>query len=421
MSDYLQRLLSRHFGQGSAVVPNANRYFSRGAEMAAETAPAGFAELAEATVADTPTEKSVAAQPPVEEAPYPTVPERPPQAEPMRRDEAAPPHTERSPIRREEGLPARPEDAVARRPAGGSALPPAAATETTGATPARALRGEPARPATAMTGTQPSPETGKPPAMLRASPPSEPSRQRTAPVPRTTPAMPATRTTPATPTTPTTPAMREASGKPYVRAGSDPLLPSAKSPTQRSEGAMASTETMTVQSVEAAASPRVSAAPGALTMSGRLKPRRESQVADRRDAMPRPAAVASAFGAAVAAMHSAQAQHDALPGEASAYLVPQPTAVAPGAPFATRRGSDDVLQADAGNAVSDTPIVPLAPPPAPGEAAGAPAAPEITVTIGTVELHAAPLAPPPAPAAAAPRGPRLSLDEYLQRRGRRRE
>jgi hypothetical protein len=80
------------------------------------------------------------------------------------------------------------------------------------------------------------------------------------------------------------------------------------------------------------------------------------------------------------------------------------------------RESDGALQADAGSAVSNTLIRPLAPLPAASQAV-APAAPEITVSIGTVELHAAPIAPPPAAAVPARRGPRLSLDEYLERRG----
>lgn len=82
-----------------------------------------------------------------------------------------------------------------------------------------------------------------------------------------------------------------------------------------------------------------------------------------------------------------------------------------------RRGSNGAFQADAVSAMRETPIIPVAPAAAAGQR-GAPAPPEITVTIGAVELQAAPLAPAPAPAVPARREPRLSLDEYLQRRAK---
>jgi len=385
MSDYLQRLLSRHFGPGASVLPNANRYFSRGAEVAAETSPAGLTEPAPASVAD-----ALAEERSGEGVSYPALPQRP--ARPVRDDEAAPLQTQQSP--------AQDEARVAQRPAQPAAWPPAAAARTTSAAartaaPAAALHGPPARPAASVPLTQAmssSPETREPPAMRRA-----------ALAPRANDA------SPKPPATPTTRAAREAAGKPSTSgAGSDALLPSAKPSAPRVEGAAASAETVAVHSVEAAARPTgplASRAPA----SGRQAARSDL-------AAPRSAAATPDAAAAGSTTHSVESLHDARAYDVPEYVAAPPAAT-PGDSLATRRERADALPPDPYGGVSDTPIRPFAPLPAASPAA-APAAPEITVTIGTVELHAAAVAAPPAAAIPPPRGPRLSLDEYLQRRGR---
>jgi len=388
MSDYLHRLLSRHFGAGASVLPNANRYFSRGAEVAAEGPPAAFGAQAEAPPGDTPAEGMAAPPPPAEEASDPIFPPRPRRAQPMRHDAA----------RTEAGQQAHGghEARIAQRPVARTETP-VSMTEAAAAPPSPGIR-----------------RRAHPAAHPREAPVSDAARQApgTRPVPPS--GQPNERHIPPATAGTQLPAMSDAKralpdvpGKPSTSGGGNPLLPAASSHTTAIEVILPSagkpvfTSPSAGQpvfdSIEAAAGIAVAALPGAATGGPQREPR-EPRPTERRD----PAARATAT-AADAGSEAAARSVPSLPDAWTHDELVAPSAAAPGDSLATPH------------------IRPLEPLPAARRSAAA-ATPEIAVTIGTIELHAA--AVPPAPAAAASaaparRGPRLSLDEYLERRDRR--
>ena len=366
MSDYLQRLLSRHFGPAASVLPNANRYFSRGAEVAAEGPPAAFGAQAEAPPGDTPAEGMAAPPPPDEEASDPILPPRPRRAQHLRHDAA------------------RTETPVSMAEAAAAPPPGLRRSAHPAADPREAPVSDAARQAP---GTRPVPPSGQPterhisPATAGTQLPATSDAKRARP---------------------------DVPGKPSTSGGGNPLLPAASSHVTAIEVILPSagkpvfTSPSAGQplfdSIEAAAGTAVAALPGAATGGPQREPR-EPRPTERRD----PAARATAT-AADAGSEAAARSVPSLPDAWTHDELVAPSAAAPGDSLVTPH------------------IRPLDPQPAARRSAAA-ATPEIAVTIGTIELHAA--AVPPAPAAAASaaparRGPRLSLDEYLERRDRRR-
>lgn len=374
MSDYLQRLVARHFGPAPPVVPNANRYFSRGSELPASAPPAlPYHEQNNAASGWLPDLTQRGAE----------------ETTARSRPTAATATLDRAPSKGKAPGPSE-TPLVATGIAAGAALDDPDRASGEDASAARGAR-------------SPAAEMALPVVPLSDSNPRKLAASAAPPVPRAVSGSRAEHTRTATPRSVVSPLPAQSprvladadrndlqSGKMHTASLPSPGLGAAERP--QPGGRLAGSEKRVRASAQLPAESGF--VPGARNRHSLSRPSASIAEGERHSSasLARGRTSSSTLdpvGDAVEEKPAADGQQDSVASSAA----PQ-TRHAYGADHA--------------------PIIPSAPPQL---AARTQAAPSVAISIGTVELRAA--APSPPPAAPARSAPRLSLDEYLRRRGER--